>query len=192
MKVLAIRIIIGSNNDKTGKQLTKFLAENDMHVVAETVDGFELLRKVHMVFPDLVIIDDHMKGMKNHEICEILIEEKICPVVSLVKEAEIANFVNLNQDPLFSLVVKPTSKDILLNTINLMVKSSKSILAMQKKMNHLEKEKDQQSLIAEAKKILMRTMNLTEEEAHRKIQKQSMDKGLSKVKVAEMIIRIYK
>ncbi len=44
----------------------------------------------------------------------------------------------------------------------------------------------------EAKKYLMEYLNLSEEEAHRKIQKKSMDKGISKVKVAEIIIRIYK
>jgi two-component system, response regulator PdtaR len=192
VKTVAIRIIIGSNNEKTSKQLGKFLMENDMHIVAEIMDGFELLRKVHLVFPDLVIIDDFIKGMKNNDICEILVEEKICPVISLTKEADASNFVNLNQEPLFSLVIKPTSKDILLNTIHLMVKSSKSILALQKKMSTMEKEKDHQEVIAEAKKVLMKNMNLTEEEAHRKIQKQSMDKGLSKLKVAEMIIRIYK
>lgn len=189
---MGIRVMIGSNNEKITKQLARFLSENGILVVGETVDGYDLLRKVHTMYPDLVIVDDRMKGMKGHEISETLIAEKVCPVIALIRSSEMGNYVNLNQEPIFAPIVKPCGKDMLMNTINLIVKTSKSIIALENEMGKIRKQADSKKTIDEAKHLLMEFMNLTEEEAHRRIQKQSMDKGLPKVKIAETIIRMYR
>ena len=45
-------------------------------------------------------------------------------------------------------------------------------------------------IIDEAKKLLMNTRNMTEEEAHRFIQKSSMDSGTNMVETAQMVLQI--
>ncbi len=163
-----------------------------MHVIGDTVDAYDLLRKVHTMYPDLVIVDDRMKGMHGHEISETLVAEKVCPVIALIRSSEMSNYINLNQEAIFTAVVKPCGRDMLINTITLMVKTSKSILALENEMVRITKQKDNKKIINEAKEVLMKNMNLTEEQAHRRIQKQSMDKGLPKVKIAEAIIRTFR
>ena len=189
---MGIRVVIGSNNEKISKQLARFLTENGMSVIGETVDGYDLLRRVHTVYPDIVIVDDRLKGMQGHEISETLVAEKVCPVIALVRSSEVSHYINLNQEAIFMTIVKPCGKDMLINTIQLIVKTSKSILALENEVGRISQQKDDKKIIDEAKKILMETMNLNEEEAHRRIQKQSMDKGLTKVKIAETIIRMFK
>jgi len=184
--------VIGSNNEKILKQLSRFLSESGIHVIGSTIDGYDLLRKVHSMYPDLVIVDDRMKGMYGHEISETIVAEKVCPVIALIRASELNHYVNLNQEAIFTPVVKPCGKDMLMNTIHIMVKTAKSILALENEVGRISKEKDSKKIVDEAKTILMKNMNLTEEEAHRKIQKQSMDKGLPKVKIAESIIRMFK
>lgn len=189
---MGIRVVIGSNNEKISKQLGKFLTENGMIVIGDTTDGYDLLRKVHTMYPDLVIVDDRMKGMHGHEISETLVAEKVCPVIALIRASESSHYINLNQEVLFAGIMKPCGKDMLINTIMLMVKTSKSIIALENEVGRITDKKDNAVVINEAKQILMKKMNLSEEEAHRRIQKQSMDKGLPKVKIANTIIRMFK
>lgn len=189
---MGIRVVIGSNNEKISKQLGKFLTENGMIVIGDTTDGYDLLRKVHTMYPDLVIVDDRMKGMYGHEISETLVAEKVCPVIALIRSSETSHYINLNQEALFAQIIKPCGKDMLINTIMIIVKTSKSILSLQKEVGRITDKKDNAVIINEAKQILMKKMNLSEDEAHRRIQKQSMDKGLPKVKIAKTIIRMFK
>jgi response regulator NasT len=120
------------------------------------------------------------------------VAEKVCPVVALVRPSETSHYINLNQEAIFASAVKPCGKELLINTILLIVKTSKSIIALENKMTKSTLQKDNKKIIDEAKTILITKMNLSEDEAHRRIQKQSMDKGLTKVKVAELIIRTFK
>ncbi len=189
---MGIRVMIGSNNNKIAAQLTQFLVENGMQVVGETTDAYDLLRRIHTVYPDITIIDDQMKGMKGYEISETILAEKVCPVITLIHAADMGYYVNLNQEPIFASIAKPCGREVLMNTIFLLAKTAKSILALEQKVEKINDEKKNQDIVNEAKKYLMEYLNLSEEEAHRKIQKKSMDKGISKVKVAEIIIRIYK
>ena len=59
-------------------------------------------------------------------------------------------------------------------------------------MKQLPKEltKEEQELINEAKALLMERNHLTEEEAHRYIQKSSMDNGTNMVETAQMILTL--
>ncbi|MBN2221482.1 MAG: ANTAR domain-containing protein [Vallitaleaceae bacterium] len=186
-----IRVILGSSNTKILKQLASFLTENGILVLDATNDGYDLLRKVHTLYPDLVIVDDHLKGMLGHEISETLIDERVCPIIALIRPSDTGNYVNLNQEPIFASIVKPCGKEILIHTMQLLVKSSKSIIALQNEVVQIKEKKDVQNTVDYAKRLLMENMNLTEEEAHRRIQKQSMDRGVAKIKIAETIIKMY-
>ena len=53
-----------------------------------------------------------------------------------------------------------------------------------------ERSKEEQDLINEAKALLMERNNMTESEAHRYIQKCSMDSGTNLVETSQMIISL--
>ena len=55
---------------------------------------------------------------------------------------------------------------------------------LQKKMKELK-------LVTQAKLILMQSLNISEEAAHRKIEKMAMDQRLSKREIAQEIISTY-
>jgi response regulator NasT len=191
MNAMSTRVIIGSSNEKIIKQLSLFLIENGLSVIGEATSGHDLLRKVHTVYPDLAIVDYKLKGMNGHELSEIIIGERLCPVIALISHGEIEHFINLSQEPTFVPLIKPCSKQMLMGTVDLLVKTSKSIELLEKQLDHLKTKTNTDAVIEKAKQLLIENMNLTEEEAHRRIQKQSMDKGISKIKIAEAIILMY-
>ena len=53
-----------------------------------------------------------------------------------------------------------------------------------------ERSKEEQDLINEAKALLMDRNNMTESEAHRYIQKCSMDSGTNLVETAQMVLTL--
>lgn len=189
---MSARIVVGSSKQNILKQLAHFLRENGYNVIGETTDGFHFLRKVHAMYPDLCILDYEMKGLNGHEISEVLISDNICPVITMVKSVEQHYFVNLSNEPSFSLLVKPLNRQILLSTIELMVKTSKQIKHLQKEVTDLKQMQDSSELIEEAKLRLMERFHLTEDEAHKKLLKESMNRGYSKEMVARKIIAKYK
>lgn len=77
----------------------------------------------------------------------------------------------------------------LLNTLEMM---SSALERVKKRGKQKPKERNvaQKAIIDEAKKLLMNNKNMSEEEAHRYIQKNSMDSGTNMVETAQMILEI--
>ena len=77
----------------------------------------------------------------------------------------------------------------LLNTLEMMVQAQ---MRFRRKMRGKPKERseEEQNLIARAKQLLMERNNMTESEAHRYIQKCSMDSGTNLVETAQMVISL--
>ena len=86
-------------------------------------------------------------------------------------------------------VEMPLKSYDLLNTLEMRMQALERI---RKKGRQKPKERNiaQKAIIDEAKKLLMNTRNMTEEEAHRFIQKSSMDSGTNMVETAQMVLQI--
>lgn len=84
----------------------------------------------------------------------------------------------------------PIKTNDLLNTLNMM-----TYQYQRKKKKDKEKPKvrtdEEKALIQKAKLVLMDRNNMTEEEAHRYLQKTSMDSGTNLVEMAEMVLRMF-
>lgn len=83
----------------------------------------------------------------------------------------------------------PLKKNDLLSTINLM---SEGVVRRRKKLKEQKRARseEQKKLINEAKAILMSRHNMTEPEAHKYLQKCSMDSGTDLTETAEMLISL--
>lgn len=76
------------------------------------------------------------------------------------------------------------------NTVNMMIKASLRRRKLEKEMPKV-RNKEEITLINEAKKVLMNRNNMTEEEAHRYIQKCSMDSGTDMTEMARIVLAMY-
>ena len=77
----------------------------------------------------------------------------------------------------------------LMNTIEMMAQS----ISRRRKKRRAElknRNPEQQALVKEAKSLLMERNNMTEEEAHRYLQKCSMESGVNMVETAQMVLSI--
>lgn len=83
----------------------------------------------------------------------------------------------------------PFKLNDLINTVEMM---STSIAYKRKERRKKPKERkpEETALIHEAKLLLMNRNNMTEEEAHRYLQKTSMDNATGMVETARMVLRL--
>ncbi len=77
----------------------------------------------------------------------------------------------------------------LINTVDMMVETIER-RRRKKKSKPRERKPEEKALIDEAKLLLIERNNMTEEEAHRYIQKCSMDSGTNMVETAQMVLSI--
>ena len=78
----------------------------------------------------------------------------------------------------------------LLNTVN-MLSDSIAVKRRARRQRPAERNARDMELISEAKKLLMTRNNMTEEEAHKYIQRNSMDSGIGLVEMAQMVLTLY-
>lgn len=75
----------------------------------------------------------------------------------------------------------------MVNTVDMMIQASERRRKHQKSRPK-ERDEKEEALIEEAKQVLMHRNNMTEEEAHRYIQKCSMDSSTNMTETAQMIL----
>lgn len=93
-----------------------------------------------------------------------------------------------NSDVVF--VPMPIKVHTLTDTINMMI-DTQIINRRRNRMNPKVRNEEDRVIILSAKRLLMEKNNMSEDEAHRYIQKCSMDSGNSMVETAGMVMSIY-
>ena len=86
-------------------------------------------------------------------------------------------------------VTMPLSVYELVNTLEMMLQAQERI-RRRRRSRPKERSREEQDIITEAKTLLMERNNMTESEAHRYIQKCSMDSGTNLVETAQMVLTL--
>ena len=174
----ALSVLIGIANQAFAEKLILFLEDAGYHIADRGEDSNEILRKVRNLQPDFVILDYDIRPNSGYNVARVLDEDRICGGILLMSEAQktiVQDEVDLMN---FAYLTKPLNKALLTNTIELLHKSSKSIFELEKKIDKLKDTIESRKEIEKAKGILMQLHGITEQEAFRKMQKQSMDTGV--------------
>ncbi len=113
-------------------------------------------------------------------------------VVLLLVRAELHDeiFDRVAEHGVFTLP-KPTSRLTLLTALNWLSSARERLRVTEKKTLSVEEKMEEIRLVNRAKWLLIRTLEMEEPEAHRHIEKQAMDRCLSKREIAEEIINQY-
>lgn len=87
---------------------------------------------------------------------------------------------------------KPTSPAVIAQSLDWLCATRERMRRMEKKSVSLQEKMDEIKLVNRAKWVLITHLNMAEDAAHRYIEKQAMDRCVSKRVVAEDILRTYK
>lgn len=86
---------------------------------------------------------------------------------------------------------RPTSASMISAAFRWMKASRERLRCLQQRATTLEEKMEEIRIMNRAKWLLIGNLSMTEEDAHHYIEKQAMDKGMTRRKVAEGIIKSY-
>ena len=182
------RIVLVDNDSNWRKNLKSMLTKLGYWVVGETGDGLNALKMVRSRQPELVIIDAGISGMDGFEVAKIIHEDKLAPVIILTSTHSQAMVEKAKEARVSALLTKPVDEMSILPAIELALANYGEIVKLESKVKELKELLETRKLLERAKGILIETMGLTEAEAFRRMQKQSMNKRISMRQVAEAVI----
>lgn len=138
--------------------------------------------------PDLAILDIKMPGLDGIEAAQMITEARPIPIILLTaySEKELAErAANANVS---AYLMKPVSEQDLLPAIALAVSRFKEFQALHREVDDLRDALETRKLVERAKGILMRRLNLSEEEAFRRMQRRSQNENKKLGEIAQAII----
>lgn len=184
------KIFIGLNDDAQRKRLRSILQKQGYMITGEAGDGVSALRVIRRLLPDLVILDRDLPGLPGLDLAKIIEEDKIAPVILLTPTWEKELFEKAKESWVFAFLVKPVQEGHLLSTASFVIHTFQKMVNLEQEVGKLRETLETRKVVERAKGILMLTMRLSESQAYKRIQRQSMDKCIPMKQVAEAIIMI--
>lgn len=182
------RIIIIDSDETWLKNLKTLLSKLGYLVVGDASDGPSGLKLVRARTPDLLIIQDNLPGISGLEVARILYEDKLAPVILTTDYMHQDLIEKAREARVSAALVKPVEENVLLPAVEMALGNYQEIIRLEKQVKELRDTLESRKLVEKAKGILMKTMGLNEDEAFKRIQKQSMNKRISMRAVAEAVI----
>ncbi|HOQ01841.1 MAG TPA: ANTAR domain-containing protein [Acetivibrio clariflavus] len=185
------RILVAMSNKSSNNKLKIVLNAVGYQIVDQADDANDALRKLNNLKPDLAVMEYDLSPQSIIEVAKIAVEDKLCDVILIASNEQKGSLEYLKSEYDIVVIAKPLHKETFLNTVDLVIKNRKKILALEKEIEELKEAIETRKEIEQAKGLLMKNLNLTEEEAFRMIQKQSMNRGIKMREIARAIILTY-
>jgi two-component system, response regulator PdtaR len=184
----SLRVLVADDESIIRLDLRETLRKMGHEVIGEAGDGRRAVELARQLKPDLVILDIKMPEMDGIDAAKVISTEKIAPVVLVTAYSQI-DLVHRAQDAgVFGYVVKPFKESDLLPAVGIATARFREYLEISQQAASLQEALDSRKLVERAKGLLMQKHGLTEQEAFRRIQVQSMNTRRSMKEIAEAII----
>ena len=184
----SLRILIADDESIRLLSLRAQLAALGHRVVAEASTGEEAVALAASTQPDLAILDIKMPLVDGIEAAERITQARPIPIILLTAYSEAQLVERAAQANISAYLMKPVSEEDLLPALTLALTRFKQFQALRREVVDLREALEARKVIEKAKGILMRRLDLTEEEAFRRLQRQSQEGNRKLAQVAEAIV----
>jgi AmiR/NasT family two-component response regulator len=188
LAVEPLKIVIADDESIIRLDLKKMLEDMGHRVVGEAADGQKALELARTAKPDVVILDIKMPVMDGLDAAKIIAEEKIAPVVLLTAYSQQDLVERAKEAGVFAYLVKPFREESLMPAIEMAISRYLELQEREAQVSDLEEKLETRKLVDRAKGILMDKYGLSEHDAFRRIQQQSMNTRRSMKEIAEAIV----
>ncbi len=182
------RVILADSDIQWRKTVKAIITKAGFSVVGEAEDGLNALKQVRSRQPDLLIIEAMGQGMSGLEVARLLYEDKLAPVVVFTSLINNEILEKAKEAHAAALLAKTVDEVNLLSVIEIALTNYQELIKLENQVKELKETLETRKAIERAKGILMETIGLTEAEAFKRMQKQSMNKRISMRQLAEAII----
>ena len=184
----SLRVLIADDESIRLLSLASQLAALGHRVVAEATQGDEAVRLAIEHRPDLAILDIKMPVMDGIEAAERITQSQPIPIILVTAYSEAQLVERAARANISAYLMKPVAEDDLLPAITLALARFREFESLRREVADLRDALDARKVVEKAKGILMRRLGLAEDEAFRRLQKQSQDTNRKLAEVAEAIV----
>jgi response regulator NasT len=170
-----LRILIADDESIRLMSLRAQLGALGHQVVAEALTGEEAVLLAERHRPDMAILDIRMPVTDGIEAAERITRARPIPIILLTAYSETELVERAAQANISAYLMKPVAEEDLLPAITLALARFREFQALRQEVDDLREALEARKIIEKAKGILMRRLDLTEDEAFRRLQKQSQD-----------------
>ena len=182
-------VLVVSSQQKFNDALSSMLPPSEYYPVCFTSNIASARRQLLSRGYDLVIVNAPLPDEFGTQLALELSETSGAGVLLLVKAEQYAELsARLTPNGILTLQ-KPTTPQLLTQTLQLLCGTRERLRRMEQKTASFEEKMAEIRLVNRAKCLLIERKAMTEQEAHRWIEKQAMDRCVSRKAIAEQILQ---
>ncbi|SFB28314.1 ANTAR domain-containing response regulator [Clostridium frigidicarnis] len=183
------KIVIVDDEPITRMDIRDILEAQGYDVVGEAADGFSAIEVCKSFNPDLVIMDIQMPVLDGLKASKRISMESLAGGILLLTAFNDSGFIEKAKNVgAFGYLVKPLDEKSFIPTIEMCLSKVNEFKKLRKDLDKANLKLDERKLVEKAKGILMKELNVSEDDSYKNIRKLSMDKRCSMVDIAKTII----
>ena len=185
-------VLLVSSSPKFNESMLALLPENRFYPVAAVSDVSSARRRLLESKYDIVIINAPLPDDFGTRLALNICDNSATGVLIFLP-AEHYPDINGRVSPFGVLVLpKPATSQAVSQSLQLLCGTRERLRRMEQKTASIEEKMEEIRIINRAKLLLMEQLKMTEKEAHRFIEKQAMDRCVTRITIAQSILSTYK
>lgn len=185
-------VLVVSSAEKFVKPMLEMLPEKMFDPIMTATDATQARRKLLENDFDIVIVNSPLKDEFGTRLALDICSKSSAGVLLFVKAEHYADITAKVMPYGVLTISKPTSSSMIAQSVQMLCSTRERLRIMEKKNASVEEKIEEIRIVNRAKCLLIEQLKMTEPEAHRYIEKQAMDRCVTRRKIAENIILTYK
>ena len=185
-------VLVVSSAEKFVKPMLEMLPEKMFDPIMTATDATQARRKLLENDFDIVIVNSPLKDEFGTRLALDICSKSSAGVLLFVKAEHYADITAKVMPYGVLTISKPTSSSMIAQSVQMLCSTRERLRIMEKKNASVEEKIEEIRIVNRAKCLLIEQLKMTESEAHRYIEKQAMDRGVTRRVIAENIILTYK
>lgn len=185
-------ILLALRSQESIEQIRNILISRGYIIADATTSGMQALRAAGMNHIDIAVINFMLSDMPGLTLANDLLTVGSCSILMITPPEQVNYIKSASGSNDIVCLARPVSAQSLLTSIDIILQYRERIQRIAKEAQKLKSDLERRSIAEKAKTLLMNRLKMSESEAWRYIQKQSMDFGKPLQEVAENIINEYR
>ena len=185
-------VLVVSNQHRFNEAMTPMLPPSEYYPVSFSSNIAAARRELLSRNYDCVIINAPLPDEFGTELALDVCEGSGTGVLLLVKAEHYADIHSRVSQYGVLVISKPTNSQAVSQSLTLLCGTRERLRRMEQKTASIEEKMEEIRIVNRAKCLLIEQLKMTEKEAHRYIEKQAMDRCVTRRTIAENIISTYK
>ncbi len=180
------------SSSETGRAFfCDFLAQSGWETVDTAATGGQTRRLLIDREYDLCIVNAPLRDESGLALARSITQQGISQVILVVRAQQYDEVCDKVEDAGVFTLGKPVNRLLLWNLLRLCTAAHNKLLAMRRENGELLRQLEDIRAVGRAKCVLIERLGMTETEAHRLIEKQAMDRRVTRREVAQELLRTY-